>query len=38
LEEILAHNFFRYRSWFKAFPYLFIGDGGGSLWKDGTYT
>ena len=24
---ILTHNFFRYRSWFEAFPYLFIGCG-----------
>jgi len=29
LEEILTHNFFRYRSWFEAFLYLIIRDGGG---------
>jgi len=29
LEEILTHNFFRYRSWFQAFFLLLIGDGGG---------
>jgi len=29
VEEILTHNFFRYRSWFEAFLYLLIGDGGG---------
>jgi len=28
LEEILTHNFFRYRSWFEAFLYLPIGDSG----------
>ena len=28
LEEILTHNFFMCRSWFEAFPYLFIGGGG----------
>jgi len=38
LEEIITRNFFRYRSWFEAFLYLLTGDGGGSLWKDGTYT
>jgi len=37
LEEILTHNFFRYRSWFEVFLYLLIGDGGGSLLKDGTH-
>jgi len=26
LEEIVTHNFFRYRSWFEAFLYLLIGD------------
>jgi len=29
LEEILTHNLVRYRSWFEAFLYLFIRDGGG---------
>ena len=29
LEEILTHNFFRYRSWLEAFLYLLIGDDGG---------
>jgi len=33
LEEILTHNIFRYRSWFEAFLYLLIGDGGGAPWK-----
>jgi len=33
LEEILTHNFFRYRSWFEAFLYLLIGDGGGVALK-----
>jgi len=33
LEEILTHNFFRYRSWFEAFPHLFIGGGGGVALK-----
>ena len=27
-EEILTHNFFRCGSWFEAFLYLLIGDGG----------
>jgi len=29
----LTHNFFRYRSWFEAFLYLLIGDGGGVALK-----
>jgi len=33
LEEILTHNFFRSRSWFAAFPYLFIGGGVGAALK-----
>jgi len=33
LEEILTHNFFRYRSWSAAFSYLFIGGGGGVALK-----
>jgi len=33
LEEILTHNFFRYRSWFEAFLYLLIVDGGGVTLK-----
>jgi len=33
LEEILTHNFFRCRSWFEAFLYLFIGGGGGAALK-----
>ena len=33
LEEILTHNFFRYRSWFEAFLYLIIRDGGGVALK-----
>jgi len=33
LEEILTHNFFRYRSWFEALLYLNIGDGGGAPLK-----
>ena len=33
LEEILSHNFFRYRSWFEDFLYLPIGDGGGAAFK-----
>jgi len=33
LEEILTHNFFRYRSWFEAFLYLLIGGGGGVALK-----
>jgi len=28
LEESLTHNSFTYRSWFEAFLYLLIGDGG----------
>jgi len=28
-EEILTHNFCRYRSWLEAFLYLLSGDGGG---------
>jgi len=31
LEEILTHNFFRYRGWCKAFLYLLIGDSGAPL-------
>jgi len=27
-----------YRSWFEVLLYLLIGGGGGSLWKNGTYT
>jgi len=40
VEEILTDIllFFRYRSWFEAFLYLLIEDGGGSLWKDSIYT
>ena len=38
LEKNLAHNCFRYRSWFDAFLYLLTGDGGGSLWKHSTCT
>jgi len=33
VEEILTHNFFRYRSCFEAFLYLLIGDGGGAALK-----
>jgi len=33
LEEILTHNFFRYGSWFEAFLYLLIGNGGGVALK-----
>jgi len=33
LEEILTHNFFRYRSWFEAFLHLLIGDGDGVALK-----
>jgi len=33
LEEILTHNFLRYRSWIEAFLYLLIGDGGGVALK-----
>jgi len=36
VEEILIHNFFRYRSWFEAFMYLLVGGGGGSL-REGRY-
>jgi len=32
-EEILIHNFFRYRSWFEALLYLLVGDGGGVALK-----
>jgi len=28
LEEIFTHNFFRHISWFEAFVYLLIGNGG----------
>jgi len=35
LEEILTHKFFRYRSWFEAFSYLFIGGSGGVALKGG---
>jgi len=42
LEEILTHNFFRYRSWLEAFLNLIIGDffiwSLGSPWKDSIYT
>ena len=33
LEEILTHNFYRYRSGFEAFLYLLIGDGCGVALK-----
>jgi len=33
LEEILIHNFFRYRRWFEAFLFLLVGDGGGAALK-----
>jgi len=33
LEEILTHNFCRYRSWFEVFHYLVIRDGGGVALK-----
>jgi len=35
VEEILTNilQFFRYRSWFEAFLYLLIGDGGEVAWK-----
>jgi len=33
LEKNLTHNFFKYRSWFEAFPYLLIGDGDGAPLK-----
>jgi len=33
MEELLTHNFFRYRSWFEAFLYLHIGDGSGTSLK-----
>jgi len=33
LDEILTHNFFRNRSWFEAFLYLLVGDGGGAPLK-----
>jgi len=33
LEEIFNLQYFRYRSWFEAFLYFLIGDGGGALLK-----
>jgi len=38
LEEILTHNFFRYRGWFEAFFICSLKMVVRSLWKDGTCT
>jgi len=37
LEDLLIHNVFRYISWFEAFLYLPIGDGGAGVALKGRY-